>query len=189
MDQLAYKEDVHSLLTMNICFSFIKCEQNEKMDRIEKYKMELSKYKFGVVINPQYDPDKQDPVISKLSSYMVSCHNYSLVEHKIQAKKGFLNEIDIIIGQMNSMGIELVKDRCDKTYEDGWVDPLSPWNQHKVNWRFKGEFRIPLLQIQYRNKERVSSWGETPWGNVSWLHVLVTVSTLILKNPDLPLPS
>ena len=59
LDQLAYKECAHSMLTTNNCFTLVKAIKNMQMKRIETHLMEMPKYKFGAVKSLKAEDDPE----------------------------------------------------------------------------------------------------------------------------------
>ena len=73
LDQLAYKECAHSMLTMNNLFTLVKASKNMQTNRIETHLMEMPKFKFGAVksLKVEDDPEARSPGLAFPPPYIL----------------------------------------------------------------------------------------------------------------------
>ena len=66
LDQLAYKDCAHAMLTTNNAFTLVQASKNMSTKRIETHLMEMPKYRLGGVksLHPEDDPESRSPALA-----------------------------------------------------------------------------------------------------------------------------
>ena len=78
LDQLAYKDGAHSMITTNNSFTLVQASKNMSMNRIETHLMEMPKYCLGGVksLNPDDDPESWSPGLAFPPPYTTRAQIY-----------------------------------------------------------------------------------------------------------------
>ena len=79
LNQLAYKDCAHSMITTNNSFTLVQASKNMSMNRIETHLMEMPKYHLGGVksLNPDDDPESRSPGLAFPPSYTLLEHGFT----------------------------------------------------------------------------------------------------------------
>ena len=141
LDQLAYKEAAHSMMTTNNSFTIVQASKNMLTSRIETRLTEMPKFKFGTVksLDPKDDPEAKNEGLQ-------FPHPYTLLEVGFGARlmyeddpgtmkvwnamrseqKSYLRcimtAIDHICGVCD-MPVKVIRQRHELAYTAGWMEP------------------------------------------------------------------
>ena len=79
LDQLAYKDCAHSMITTNNSFTLVQASKNMSTNRIETHLMEMPKYHLGGVksLNPDDDPESRSPGLAFPPPYTLLEHGFT----------------------------------------------------------------------------------------------------------------
>ena len=142
LDQLAYKDCAHAMLTTNNAFTLVQASKNMSTKRIETNLMEMPKYCLGGVksLNLEDDPESHSPALTFPPPYTLLQHRYTEEDMyeddpetmkiwmgmRSQQKsylKCIITTIDYICALVCDMPIYVIRQRCQSAYTEGWFEP------------------------------------------------------------------
>ena len=142
LDQLAYKDCAHSMITTNNSFTLVQASKNMSMNRIETHLMEMLKYHLGGVknLNPDDDPESRSPGLAFPPPNTLLEHRFTEKDMyeddqeiikiwrgmRSQQKsylKCIITTIDYICALVADMPLDLIRHRCETAYTSGWLEP------------------------------------------------------------------
>ena len=149
LDQLAYKEVAHSMMTTNNSFTIVQASKNMLTNRIETRLTDMPKFKFGAVksLNPQDDPEAKNEDLQFPPPYTLlevrfwcktyvwrwSRNNESMECHEVRTEVlpevPYHYMIDHICGLVSDMPVKLIRQRHESAYTAGWMEHMLCGNK------------------------------------------------------------
>ena len=142
LDQLAYKDCAHAMLTTNNAFTLVQASKNMSTKRIETHLMEMPKYRLGGVksLNLEDDPESRSPALAFPPPYTLLQHGYTeedMYEDDPETMKIWMGmrsqqksylkcnitTIDYICALVCDMPIDVIRQRRQTAYTEGWFEP------------------------------------------------------------------
>ena len=124
MDQLAYKEVAHSMMTTNNSFTIVQTSKNMLTNRIETHFTEMPKFKFGAVktLYPQDDPETKNEDLPDDDPGTMKVWNAMRSEQKSYLRY-IITAIGHICGLVSAMPVKVIRQRYKSAYTAGWMEP------------------------------------------------------------------